>query len=49
MNTDTLSRFFASLALFTFAATIVVIALAVARRIQPDSRAGAVLDDVALP
>ena len=47
MSTDTLSRFFASLALFTFAATAVVIVLVIARRVRPNSGAAAFLDDVA--
>jgi disulfide bond formation protein DsbB len=47
VSTDTLSRFFASLALFTFAATVVVIALVIAGRMRPDSGAAAFVDDVA--
>jgi disulfide bond formation protein DsbB len=46
MSTETFSRFFAALALGTFAATILVIALAVTRRVRPDSGAASLLDDV---
>jgi disulfide bond formation protein DsbB len=46
VSTETLSRFFASLALFTFAATVAVIALAIVRRLRPDAAAAAFLDDV---
>ncbi|HEY1738292.1 MAG TPA: disulfide bond formation protein B [Acidimicrobiia bacterium] len=47
MSTDTLSRFFASLALFTFAATVAVIALVITSRLRPESSAAAFLDDIA--
>ena len=47
MSTETLSRFFAALAIGTFAATLTVVALAITRRARPDSGAAALLDDVA--
>ncbi len=47
MSTTTLSRFFAVLALCTFAATLVVTALAITRRLRPESSAAALLDDIA--
>jgi disulfide bond formation protein DsbB len=47
MSTATMSRFFASLALLTFAATAVIIVVALIRRFRPESSAGALLDDVA--
>ncbi len=46
MSTETLSRFFASLALLTFAATLSVIALATLRHFRPGSSGAALLDDV---
>jgi disulfide bond formation protein DsbB len=42
-----MSRFFATLALLTFAATAVVIVAAVMRRFRPDAALAALLDDVA--
>ncbi len=47
MSTDTLSRFFAILALCTFAATAIVIGLALTHRLRPDAASAALLDGIA--
>jgi len=46
MSTDTLTRLFAILSLITWAATIIVIVLAVIRRSSPDSSAAYLFDDI---
>jgi disulfide bond formation protein DsbB len=46
MSTESLSRFFATLALATFAATAVVVVLWLVARVNPDSAAGQLFADI---